>query len=213
MAGNVLVVHGGGPTAVINASLYGVIMEAKESGVIDHVYGAIGGSEAVLKEQFLDLMKYPQEKLELLLTTPATAIGSSRYALEEEDYQAMGAIFKKNDIRYVLLNGGNGTMDTCGKIYRACKDAGVCVVGIPKTIDNDIAITDHTPGYGSAARYIAETTAEVGVDVKALPIHVCIIEAMGRNAGWITAASALARKKPGDAPHLIYLPERPFKEE
>lgn len=125
----------------------------------------------------------------------------------------MGAIFKKHDIRYVLLNGGNGTMDTCGKIYRACKDAGVCVVGIPKTIDNDIAITDHTPGYGSAARYIAETTAEVGVDVKALPIHVCIIEAMGRNAGWITAASALARKKPGDAPHLIYLPERPFKEE
>ena len=213
MAGNVLVVHGGGPTAVINASLYGVIMEAKESGVIDHVYGAIGGSEAVLKEQFLDLMKYPQEKLELLLTTPATAIGSSRYALEEDDYQAMGAIFKKHDIRYVLLNGGNGTMDTCGKIYRACKDAGVCVVGIPKTIDNDIAITDHTPGYGSAARYIAETTAEVGVDVKALPIHVCIIEAMGRNAGWITAASALARKKPGDAPHLIYLPERPFKEE
>lgn len=213
MAGNVLVVHGGGPTAVINASLYGVIMEAKESSVIDHVYGAIGGSEAVLKEQFLDLMKYPQEKLELLLTTPATAIGSSRYALEEEDYQAMGAIFKKHDIRYVLLNGGNGTMDTCGKIYRACKDAGVCVVGIPKTIDNDIAITDHTPGYGSAARYIAETTAEVGVDVKALPIHVCIIEAMGRNAGWITAASALARKKPGDAPHLIYLPERPFKEE
>lgn len=213
MAGNVLVVHGGGPTAVINASLYGVITEAKESGGIDHVYGAIGGSEAVLKEQFLDLMKYPQEKLELLLTTPATAIGSSRYALEEEDYQAMGAIFKKHDIRYVLLNGGNGTMDTCGKIYRACKDAGVCVVGIPKTIDNDIAITDHTPGYGSAARYIAETTAEVGVDVKALPIHVCIIEAMGRNAGWITAASALARKKPGDAPHLIYLPERPFKEE
>ena len=213
MAGNVLVVHGGGPTAVINASLYGVITEAKESGGIDHVYGAIGGSEAVLKEQFLDLMKYPQEKLELLLTTPATAIGSSRYALEEEDYQAMGAIFKKHDIRYVLLNGGNGTRDTCGKIYRACKDAGVCVVGIPKTIDNDIAITDHTPGYGSAARYIAETTAEVGVDVKALPIHVCIIEAMGRNAGWITAASALARKKPGDAPHLIYLPERPFKEE
>lgn len=93
MAGNVLVVHGGGPTAVINASLYGVIMEAKESGVIDHVYGAIGGSEAVLKEQFLDLMKYPQEKLELLLTTPATAIGSSRYALEEEDYAGHGGDF------------------------------------------------------------------------------------------------------------------------
>ena len=213
MSANVLVVHGGGPTAVINASLYGVVEEAKSSGSIGRVYGAIGGSEGILKESFLDLMQYPEEKLSLLLQTPATAIGSSRYALKQEDYNAMAGIFRKYGIRYVLLNGGNGTMDTCGKIYRACKDAGVCVVGIPKTIDNDIAITDHTPGYGSAARYIAETTAEVGVDVKALPIHVCIIEAMGRNAGWITAASALARKKPGDAPHLIYLPERPFKEE
>ncbi len=213
MAENVLVIHGGGPTAVINASLYGVIMEAKESGKIGHVYGAIGGSEAVFKERFLDLMKYPQEKLDLLLSTPATAIGSSRYALEKEDYEAMPGIFRKHEIKYVLLNGGNGTMDTCGKIYAACKEAGVCVVGIPKTIDNDIAITDHTPGYGSAARYIAQTTAEIGVDVKALPIHVSIVEAMGRNAGWITAASALARKKPGDAPHLIYLPERPFNEE
>ena len=208
---NVLVVHGGGPTAVINASLYGVIEEARQQDAIDHVYGAIGGSEAIFKERFLDLMAYPEDKLKLLLTTPATAIGSSRYALEQEDYEAMPAVFKKHDIRYVLLNGGNGTMDTCGKIHRACKDAGVCVVGIPKTVDNDIAITDHTPGYGSAARYLAETVAEVGVDVKSLPIHVCVVEAMGRNAGWITAASALARKKPGDAPHLIYLPEVPFE--
>ncbi len=210
---NVLVVHGGGPTAVINASLYGVIMEAAEQGGIDHVYGAIGGSEGILKESFLDLAEYPREKLELLLTTPATAIGSSRYALEEEDYQAMAAVFEKYDIRYVLLNGGNGTMDTCGKIHRACRDHGITVVGIPKTVDNDIAVTDHTPGYGSAARYLSETVAEVGVDVKSLPIHVCVVEAMGRNAGWITASSALARKKPGDAPHLVYLPERPFCEE
>ncbi|MCI8268815.1 MAG: diphosphate--fructose-6-phosphate 1-phosphotransferase [Lachnospiraceae bacterium] len=210
---NVLVVHGGGPTAVINSSLYGVIQEAARCGEIEHVYGAIGGSEAILKERFLDLAAYPEEKLKLLLTTPATAIGSSRYALEQKDYEAMTAIFQKHDIKYVLLNGGNGTMDTCGKIHRACKDAGICVVGIPKTIDNDIAITDHTPGFGSAARYLAETVAEVGVDVKSLPIHVCVVEAMGRNAGWITASSALARKKPGDAPHLIYLPERPFHEE
>ncbi|MCI9283804.1 MAG: diphosphate--fructose-6-phosphate 1-phosphotransferase [Lachnospiraceae bacterium] len=210
---NVLVVHGGGPTAVINASLYGVIAEAAKNREIEHVYGAIGGSEAIFQERFLDLAAYPEEKLKLLLTTPATAIGSSRYALEQEDYEAMTTIFQKHDIKYVLLNGGNGTMDTCGKIHRACKDAGICVVGIPKTIDNDIAITDHTPGYGSAARYLAETVAEVGVDVKSLPIHVCVVEAMGRNAGWITASSALARKKPGDAPHLIYLPERPFHEE
>ena len=213
MAENVLVVHGGGPTAVINSSLYGMLEEAKESGRIEKVYGAIGGSEGILKERLLDLLQFPEEKLKLLLQTPATAIGSSRYALEQEDYEAMVDIFRKYGIRYVLLNGGNGTMDTCGKIYEVCKDAGIHVVGIPKTIDNDIAITDHTPGYGSAARYIAQTTAEVGADVKALPIHVCVVEAMGRNAGWITAASALARKKPGDAPHLIYLPERPFREE
>lgn len=213
MAENVLVVHGGGPTAVINSSLYGVLEEAKASGKIDKVYGAMGGSEAIFKERFFDLLQFPEEKLKLLLETPATAIGSSRYAMEEDDYKAMPAIFKKYDIKYVLLNGGNGTMDTCGKIYHACEGQGINVVGIPKTIDNDIAITDHTPGYGSAARYIAATTAEVGVDVKSLPIHVCIIEAMGRNAGWITAASSLARKNPGDAPHLIYLPEFPFNEE
>lgn len=213
MNGNVLVVHGGGPTAVINASLYGVIKEAKACKTVEKVYGALGGSEGILKEDFLDLLSFPEEKLKLLLETPATAIGSSRFALEEEDYQAMPAIFEKYNIKYVLLNGGNGTMDTCGRIYKACKDSGVTVVGIPKTIDNDIAITDHTPGFGSAARYIAATTAEVGVDVKSLPIHVCIVEAMGRNAGWITAASALARKNPGDAPHLIYVPERVFNEE
>ena len=209
---NVLVVHGGGPTAVMNSSLYGVIQYAKKRGEVQKVYGAIGGSKGILEEHLLDLLTFSEEQLKLLLETPATAIGSSRYALEKEDYQAMVGILQKYEIQYVLLNGGNGTMDTCGKIYEACKGTDIRVVGIPKTIDNDIAVTDHTPGYGSAARYIAATTAEVGADVKSLPIHVCIIEAMGRNAGWITAASALARKKPGDAPHLIYLPERAFCE-
>lgn len=211
MEGNVLVVHGGGPTAVINASLYGVIEEARAQG-IGKVYGAMGGSREILDEDFLDLLQFPQERLKLLLETPASAIGSSRHALEQEDYGAMPAIFKKYNIRYVLLNGGNGTMDTCGKIHEACSSTGVTVVGIPKTIDNDIAVTDHTPGYPSAARYLAATTAEVGADVKSLPIHVCVIETMGRNAGWITAAAALARRNPGDAPHLIYLPERVFHE-
>lgn len=213
MAQNVLVVHGGGPTAVINSSLYGVIKEAKRSAEIGKVYAAIGGSEGILKECFVDLLQYSDEKLQLLLETPATAIGSSRYALNEVDYEIMVKIFLKYEIKYVLLNGGNGTMDTCGKIYNVCKDKGIKVVGIPKTIDNDIATTDHTPGFGSAARYIAASVSEVGQDVKSLPIHVCIIEALGRNAGWITAASSLARKKEGDAPHLIYLPERPFRED
>lgn len=216
MKDNVLVVHGGGPTAVMNASLYGVIEEAKmhpEAGVI---YGAIGGMEGIMKERLLNLSEFPEEKLELLLQTPGSAIGSSRYPVTDGDYKKTPEILKKYNIKYILPNGGNGTMDTCGKIYQACMEFGykdIKVVGIPKTIDNDIAITDHTPGFGSAARYLAASVKEIAADVKGLPIHVCVIEALGRNAGWITASSALARKKPGDAPHLIYTPERPFNEE
>ena len=213
MEGNLLVVHGGGPTAVLNASLYGVIREAQKNPNIKKIYGAIGGSEAILTENFLDMGELEDEKIELLLQTPGTAIGSSRFPLEQEQYEAMVAILKKNNIKYVLFNGGNGSMDTCGKVSRVCQGEGIYVVGIPKTMDNDISIIDHAPGFPSAAKYIATVTKEVGADVKSLPIHVCIIEAMGRNAGWITAASALAREKPGDAPHLVYLPERDFREE
>lgn len=213
MKSNLLVVHGGGPTAVLNSSLYGVITEALKCEKIDKIFGAMGGSEAILKEDFFDLSTIEKDQLDLLLATPGTAIGSSRYALEQEDYDGMVEIFKKNNIKYVLFNGGNGTMDTCGKVSKVCKNEDIYVVGIPKTIDNDISIIDHAPGYGSAAKFIATTTAEVGQDVKSLPIHVCVIEAMGRNAGWITAAAALARKNKKDAPHLIYLPERPFDEE
>ena len=131
------------------------------------------------------------------------------------DYANMARICKKHDIKYVLFNGGNGSMDACGKLYKACVAEGVDVrvVGIPKTIDNDIAVTDHAPGFGSAARYIAAITSEVSQDVRSLPIHVSVIEAMGRNAGWIAAASALARSGNGDGPDMIYLPERPFIEE
>ncbi len=213
MKSNVLIVHGGAPTAVINSSLFGAVTEAKKYGDIDKVYAAMGGSKGILDENFLDLKSIDEKNMEMLLQTPASAIGTSRYELKASDYEKMAQIIKRNNIKYVLFNGGNGTMDTCGKIYGALGDSGINVVGIPKTIDNDISITDHSPGFGSAARYIAETVNEIAQDVKALPIHVCVIEALGRNAGWITAASALARKKEGDAPHLIYLPERPFDEE
>lgn len=213
MKGNVLIVHGGAPTAVINSSLYGSVAEAEKYDEVDKIYGAIGGSKAILDENFLDLKQVEESRLKLLLQTPASAIGTSRFQLEAPDYERMVGIFRRNNIKYVLFNGGNGSMDTCGKIYKACGDRGINVVGIPKTIDNDISITDHAPGYGSAARYLAATVGEVAQDVKSLPIHVCVIEAMGRNAGWLTAASALARKKKGDAPHLIYLPERPFDED
>lgn len=212
MGKNLLIVHGGGPTAVINASLYGVIMVAKKSGKIDKVYGVLGGTRGILEKRFVNLLDYGQDQLERLKQTPASALGSSRFPLYEKDYDEMIGVLKEFEIPYVLLNGGNGTMDTCGKLYKACIPYGILVVGIPKTIDNDIACIDHSPGYGSAARYLAETVKEIGEDVRSLPIHVCIIEAMGRNAGWIAAASALARKQEGDAPHLIYLPERPFRE-
>lgn len=213
MRGNLLIVHGGGPTAVLNSSLYGVITEARNHPEIDKVYGAIGGTEAILTETFLDIGSISENDLSLLLQTPGTAIGSSRFELQPEHYEKMRAVFLKNNIKYVLFNGGNGTMDTCGKAHLACQNDDIYVVGIPKTMDNDIAIIDHAPGFGSAAKYIAHTVAEIGADVKSLPIHVTIVEAMGRNAGWITAASALARKTEKDAPHLIYLPERPFHEE
>ena len=160
-------------------------------------------------------MTLPQDQLDLLPYTPASAIGTSRDCLEEEDYAAIAKIIEKYHIDWVFFNGGNGSMDTCGKIYAACERAGVKVqvVGIPKTIDNDIAVTDHAPGYASAARYIAATVSEISQDINSLPIHVCVVEAMGRNCGWIAAASALARSGRGDGPDLIYLPERPFDEE
>lgn len=215
MGENILIVHGGGPTAVINASLYGAVTEAKKHRELEHIYAAKNGTGGLLREEFIELSKIPQEELALLLQTPGSAIGTSRDQLEQEEYDRMADILQKRNIRYVLFNGGNGTMDTCGKLYRTCKVRGfdVCVMGIPKTMDNDIAITDHSPGFGSAARYIAQSVKEVCADVRGLPIHVVVIEASGRNAGWITAASALADDGDGNGPDLIYLPERPFDED
>ncbi len=211
----ILVVHGGAPTAVINASLYGVIREAAGHPEAGPVYAAIGGAGGLLREELLDLSTIPAEVIERLPHTPASAIGTSRDALEPEHYWTIAKILEKRGIRCLLFNGGNGSMDACGKIYKACRERGMelSVVGIPKTIDNDIAVTDHAPGYGSAARFIAGTVGELSQDVAALPIHVSIIEAMGRNAGWVAAASALAREREGNGPHLIYLPERPFHQE
>lgn len=210
---NLLIAHGGAPTAVINSSLYGAVTEAKKHPEVEHIYGAIYGTAGILAEQFVDLRQVPEADLDLLLTTPASAIGTSRTHLEPEDYRKMAEVLKKHDIKYVLFNGGNGSMDTCGKLYAACEGQEIYVAGIPKTIDNDIAVIDHAPGYGSAARFVAQTVAEISQDVMAMPIHVCIIETMGRNAGWLTAAAALARTQSGMPPHLIYLPEVAFHEE
>ncbi len=214
MAENLLIVHGGGPTAVMNGSLYGAIKEAKKSEKIEHIYGANNGTGGFLKKDFLELENVPEEKLKLLLQTPGTAIGTSRDPIEQEHYEKMADILEEENIKYVLFNGGNGTMDTCGKLHKTCqkRNLDVKVMGIPKTTDNDIAVTDHSPGFGSAARYMAACTQELVADVRSLPIHVVVMEASGRNAGWITASSALAGEK-GYAPDLIYLPERAFDED
>lgn len=213
MANNLLVIHGGGPTAVINGSLYGAVQEAKEHANVDNILGAVGGTGGVLEGNFANLGVLPQKTLELLLSTPGSGIGSSRTPLLEADYENMAKVLKENDIKYVLMNGGNGTMDTCVKLSKVCAKYDILVAGIPKTIDNDISRLDHAPGFGSAARYIAGTTGEIACDVRGMPIHICIIEAMGRDAGWIAAASALAEVGGQQVADLIYMPERPFVEE
>ena len=215
MGDNILIVHGGGPTSVINASLYGAVKEAKKYKEIEHIYAAKNGTGGLMREELIEMENIPDEKLELLLNTPGSAIGTSRDQIEQAEYDRMIEVLIKKNIKYVLFNGGNGSMDTCGKLYKNCQARGldIRVMGIPKTHDNDIAITDHSPGYGSIARYMAQSVKEVAADVKGLPIHVVIVEALGRNAGWTTAASALADDGDGVGPDLIYLPERPFDEE
>lgn len=214
MGDNLLIVHGGGPTAVINCSLYGAVEEAVASGRVEAVYGALGGMKGLLTENFIRMDKLSQAERQGLLTTPGSAIGTSRDAMEKEDYAKAAEVLEKNHIKFALFNGGNGTMDTCGKVYEACRAAGgeVLVAGIPKTMDNDIAVTDHSPGFPSAALYMAGTVREICADVRSLPIHVCVVEAMGRNAGWVTAAAELARQDGELGPDLIYLPERDFDE-
>ncbi len=209
---NLLIVHGGAPTAVLNASLYGAVTEAKRNGFTGRILGAVYGTAGILKESFADLGAIPDRALEGLLSAPGSAIGTSRTPLKADDYAAMAGILLKHDIRYVLFTGGNGSMDACGRLSAACGGV-VNVAGIPKTIDNDIAVLDHAPGYASAAAFIARYVSEVAQDVASLPIHVSIIETMGRNVGWITAAAALAREAPGGAPHMICLPEVPFDED
>ena len=207
----------GGPTAVINASAAGVIQEALKQDCITAVYGAAHGIRGVLDEKFYDMSKEDPYELDLLKTTPSSALGSVRYKLknpeeDETDYKRLLEVFEKYNIRYFFYNGGNDSMDTCNKVSKYMQKAGYeCrVMGVPKTIDNDLWGTDHCPGYGSAAKYIATSIMEVYHDARVYDKGmITILEIMGRNAGWLTAASALAAYK-GAGPDLIYLPELPF---
>lgn len=210
---NYLIIHGGGPTPVINASLYGVIQTLKQDIKLRNIYGANGGIEAIFSGNYVDLYNLDHQNLENLLITPGSFLGSSRYPLNKDDYKKIALQLKKQNINGVFLNGGNGTMNTCSKLADACKPYNINVIGIPKTIDNDISMIDHSPGYGSAAYYIASTVSEIIQDVKSLPIHVSIIEVMGRNAGWLAASAALSGNNPETRPDYIYTSDIPFSEE
>lgn len=213
MKGNLLIMHGGAPTAVINASLYGVIKEAKRHSEIDRILASDGGTGGFLEGKIIDLTDIPQEKLDLLPQTPGSAIGTSRDCLKAEDYPLIAGKLEVLGITFVLMTGGNGTMDTCKKLSDACLGRNIVVCGIPKTMDNDLSKTDHSPGFASAARYLAGSVREVAQDVKGLAIHVVVVEAFGRDAGWLAASSVLAREQDGDAPHMILCPETAFDEE
>lgn len=216
---NLVIGQSGGPTAVINASLYGAAKEWKEQNQDGCVYGMINGIEGFLSDEYIDLTAGLNDgELELLKLTPAAYLGSCRYKLPEdmtsEVYPAIFDNFTQMNIGYFLYVGGNDSMDTVDKLSRYAAHTGsdVRFIGIPKTIDNDLVLTDHTPGYGSAAKYVASTVREITLDSSVYQQRsVTIIEIMGRHAGWLTAASVLARKYPGDNPCLIYLPEAPFE--
>ncbi|MBN1763706.1 MAG: 6-phosphofructokinase [Sedimentisphaerales bacterium] len=219
---NAIVAQSGGPTAVINASACGVIQESLACTQIGTIYGAINGILGVLKEDLFDLSNESPHAIEALKQTPAAAIGSCRYKLKSleksrQDYERILDVFQVHNIHYFFYIGGNDSMDTADKVNKLAADKGyelVCM-GVPKTIDNDLAFTDHCPGYGSVAKYVATCAMEAGKDTEALyTADTCtILEVMGRNAGWIAAATGLARRSGQDAPHLIYMPEVPFTRE
>lgn len=219
---NLIVGQSGGPTAVINSSLYGVVSEGfRHPDAIDHVYGMVNGIAGFLEGNVLDFaQELPGGQLERLKTTPGAYLGSCRYKLPEdlEDpvYPRLFARFEELNIGYFFYIGGNDSMDTVSKLSRYARKSGssLIVLGEPKTIDNDLILTDHTPGYGSAARYVASTVREIATDASVYNANsVTIVEIMGRHAGWLTAAGALARRFPEDNPRLLYLPETAFDEE
>ncbi len=221
LKGNLLYGQSGGPTSVINASAYGVIREAfKNKDIIGEVYCMKHGIHGVLHDQLVKISDLDPEQIELLVNTPGAAFGTIRYKMkqwedDESEYIRIVEILKKYDIRYFLYNGGNDSMETCFEVDEYLKHIGYScrVIGIPKTIDNDLPVTDHCPGYGSAAKYIANACMEIACDSSAYPKgKVTIAEIMGRHTGWLTAASYVATASKF-GPDLIYLPEIPFSTE
>ncbi len=216
LKGKAVVGQSGGCTAVINQSLAGVVAATRASRQVTGILGARHGIEGILNGSFIDLKAKPSAFIEKIANSPSAALGSSRYKLKPGDGQKIISSLRKHDIRFVFLIGGNDTANTSLQIIRAAEKARyeVRVIHIPKTIDNDLMETDHCPGYGSVARFAAITTQEAALDTRSMKNvdPVKIIEFMGRNSGWIVAASALLKKSPKDAPHLLLIPEVPFDE-
>ena len=218
LKGACIIGQSGGPTSVINASAYGVIRTALDSEAITKVYGAEHGIKGVLNDRLFDMSAEDAGELENLLYTPSSALGSCRYKIadpdvDDTDFKRILEIFKKYDVRYFFYNGGNDSMDTCNKISKYMQRVGYeCrVMGVPKTIDNDLFGTDHCPGFASAAKYIATSCMEVYHDARVYDTGmICVVEIMGRHAGWLTAAASLASAM-GAGPDLIYLPETDFE--
>ncbi len=221
MTGNMLIAQSGGPTVAVNSSLSGALKRAMKHPEIREIYGARNGVEGILRGDLVSMrpLLHSEDDFLRLKQTPAMALGSCRKRLSEtpdEEYEKIRRLFHEYDIRYFFYIGGNDSMDTVKKLSAFFRDAGedVRAVGIPKTIDNDLACTDHTPGFGSAARYIATSVAEVACDSAIYNIpSITLVEIMGRNAGWLTAASVLARRPGCSSPHIICMPEVPFDNE
>jgi 6-phosphofructokinase 1 len=212
--GNLIIGQSGGATAVINASLVGAVEAAMADSRIDGIYGMRYGIEGLLKQDIIDLRQQPTSVWSQLRHTPSAALGSCRYKLQDNDLERVIDIFRRYDIRSVLYIGGNDSADTAHRLVQAARHSGyeLHMISVPKTIDNDLPLTDHCPGYGSAARFIALATMDSAMNTLSIPWHypVKVIETMGRDAGWLAASSALGKRDDADPPHIILVPEQPF---
>jgi 6-phosphofructokinase len=215
LKGKLVVGQSGGPTQVINSTLVGVIEEALQAEQVTGIYGSLRGITGVLDGRLVDLARESRRTLSLLRHTPGAALGTVRYKVRPEDYARIVQTLRAHDVRFFCYIGGNDSMDTAHKVHLAAQEMGyeLWSIGVPKTVDNDLVRTDHCPGYGSAARFVAFAVRDSGWDTESMgpSSPVKIVEVMGRNAGWLTAASALGRQEAGDPPHLIYVPERPVE--
>lgn len=211
LEGKVVVAQGGGPTAVINQSLVGVVLESRKFQQISKVYGAVNGVHGIINEDFLDLTQETTHNLEQVAITPSSALFSTREKPDKAYCKEIFNVFKAHNVRYFFYIGGNDSADTVRIVNEEAESSNYefRAIHIPKTIDNDLMVNDHTPGYASAAKFVAQAFIGLNLDNRALPgVHIGVV--MGRNAGFLTAASSIAQKYPDDGPHLIYLPERPF---